>query len=439
MSEVKSTQYMSRGGAAESGGPPGKRFSRIKPAIVVVLVVAGLAVLVVLALGPRRQRERDVMEAVERKQGVPTVLVAKARVAAARGDLTLPGSIQALTDVPVFSRAEGYILKRLVDMGDRVSRGQLLAVVEAPEVDKQVQQAEAAVSRSQAALAQAEAAVQQSDAQLKLAEVTAQRWSSLVQRKVVSRQEADEKQAAFDARKAENGAARANVAAARNAVEVSQADLQRLRDLKSFQEIRAPSGGVITARYTDVGALIRGGSSEGRELYRLARIDVVKLMLNVPQLNIPAIHVGKTARVRVEEYPGREFTGKILRTANSLDPATRTLLTEIQVGNADGALLPGMYAQVILAGARNAPTVLISGDTLVIRPDGPQVAVVADNGSVHYRKVALGRDYGADVEVSSGLAGGESLVINPGDETQEGATVKPRLAKEAGNSSRPAR
>jgi RND family efflux transporter MFP subunit len=405
-----------------------RRFSRRKPILVAAIVVVVFAVLIVMAIRPRQQRE---LEATEAMRGAPTVLVAKAELLPARGALVLPGNIEAITEAPIFARSEGYLQKRLVDIGDRVDAGQLLAVVEAPEVDKQVQQARATLSHAEASLAQAKAALDQSGAQLKLAEVTAQRWNTLFTKRVVSRQEADEKQTAFEARRADEEAARANVAAAADTVAASQADLQRLVELKGFQQIRAPFAGIITARNTDVGALIRSGASDGHELFRLARIDTVRIMIDVPQANIPAIRVGETATVSVQERPGRDFSGRITRTANALDPATRTLLAEIQVQNPQYILLPGMYAQVRLTNAKAAPALLISGDTLVIRSDGPQVAVVREDGSIHYQKVFLGRDFGAQTEVISGLSGGEPLVINPGDDIQEGAIVKARVAREA--------
>jgi RND family efflux transporter MFP subunit len=393
-------------------------------------------VLLVLALRPRQQKDREVAETLARTQGISTVLVSKATLTPARSELVLPGSIQAIIESPIFARSEGYLRKRLVDIGDEVRLGQLLAVVEAPEVDKQVQQAQATLSRAEATLAQANAALAQSDTQLKLAEVTAQRWNTLFAKRVVSRQEADEKQAAFDARRADFDAARANVAAATEAVAASRADLQRLTDLKGFQELRAPFSGIITARNTDVGSLIRGGSSEGRELYRLAQLDTVRIMVNVPQMNIPTIRVGESAKVTVQERPGRIFAGKIVRTANALDAATRTLLTEIHVQNPDHVLLPGMYAQVTISNAQAAPTIMIAGDTIVIRADGPQVAIVKEDGRVHFQKIILGRDYGAETEVPSGLSGGESLVINPGDNIQEGVVVKAQVAREGAPSNR---
>jgi RND family efflux transporter MFP subunit len=414
-----------------SGTPPGRRFSRRKPVFAAIIIVIVFAVLLALALRPRQQKDREVAEALARTQGVATVLVSKATLTPARGELMLPGNIQAIIESPIFARSEGYLRTRLVDIGDQVRVGQLLAVVETPEVDKQVQQAQATLSRAEATLAQTKAALAQSDTQLKLAEVTAQRWNTLFAKRVVSRQEADEKQAAFDARRADFDAARANVAAANNAAAASQADLQRLMDLKGFQELRAPFSGIITARNTDVGSLIRGGSSEGRELFRLAQLDTVRIMVNVPQMNVPAIRVGESARVTVPERPGRNFSGKIVRTANSLDTATRTLLTEIHVQNPDHVLLPGMYAQVSISNAQAAPTIMIAGDTIVIRADGPQVAIVNEDGRVHFQKIVLGRDYGAETEVPSGLAGGESLVINPGDDIQEDVVVKAQLAGEA--------
>jgi RND family efflux transporter MFP subunit len=419
-----------------SEASPGRRFSRRKPVFAAVVVIGVFAVLLVLALRPRQQKDREVAEAVARTQGVATVLVSKATLSPARGDLVLPGTIQAIVESPIFARSEGYLRKRLVDIGDEVREGQLLAVVEAPEVDKQVQQAQATFSRAEAALAQTRAALSQSETQLKLAEVTAQRWNTLFAKRVVSRQEADEKQAAFDARRADFDAARANVAAANEAVAASHADLRRLMDMKGFQELRAPFSGIITARNTDVGSLIRGGSSEGRELYRLAQLETVRIMVNVPQMNVPAIRVGEQAKVTVQERPGRVFPGKIVRTANALDPSTRTLLTEIHVRNPDHVLLPGMYAQASITSAQSAPTIIISGDTIVIRADGPQVAVVREDGRVHFQKIVLGRDYGTETEVPSGLAGGESLVINPGDDIQEGVQVKAQVARESAPSNR---
>ncbi len=411
--------------------PPRKKFSRVKPLVTAAVLVTLFAVLIATALRPRWAREREVMEASERAQGLPTVLVARATAQPARGDLLLPGSMQAIYETPIFARSEGYVRRRLVDIGDRVREGQLLAVIEAPEVDSQVQQAQASMARTESALEQSKAALEQSDTQLKLAEVTAQRWTTLFGKRVVSRQEVDEKQAAYEARRADNAAARANVAAAENVVAASRADLQRLRDLKGFQEIRAPFGGVITARNTEVGALIRGGASEGRELYRLAQTDRLRILINVPQIHIPAIAIGDAAAVTVDALRQSRFEGRIARTANALDPATRTLLTEIHVPNTGNVLMPGMYAHVTLSKAKTAPGVTIPGETLVVRSDGPQVAVVLQNGTVHFQKVTLGRDYGDDIEVTSGLTGGESIVINPSDDVREGAVVQARPAQEA--------
>jgi RND family efflux transporter MFP subunit len=376
------------------------------------------------------------METLARTQGAPVVLVAKAAPASVRSELLLPGNVQALVETLIYARSEGYLRRRLADIGDHVQNGQLLAVVEAPEVDRQVQQAQASLSRSEATQAQAKAALEQSSTQLKLAEVTAQRWNTLFTRRVVSRQEADEKQAAYDARRSDNEAARANVAAAQEAVAASRADLQRLQELKNFQEIRAPFAGVITARNTDVGALIRVGASEGRELFRLAQIDTVRVMVHVPQTNIPAIRLGDPIVISVQERPGRQFTGRIVRTANALDPATRTLPTEIQAPNSDHVLLPGMYAQIRLSSRQAVSVIVIPGDTLLIRSDGPQVAVVQEDGKIHFQKVVLGRDYGTQTEVTSGLTGGESLVRNPGDDIQEGVVVKIQPAKESAPSGR---
>lgn len=415
--------------------PDGRRFSRRKPILIGFVLVAGLALLLVVAIHPRQQREQEVMEALQQTQGVPTVLVAKSIQVPGRGELLLPGTIQAVSEASLYSRSEGYLRKRMVDIGDHVQAGQLLAVVEAPEVDQQVRQAQATVSRSEAVLAQTKAAREQSDTQLKLAEITARRWNTLFDKRVVSRQETDEKQAAYEARMADNQAAQANEKAANNAVEAARADLQRLLNVKEFQEIRAPFAGIITARNTEVGSLIKAGASDGRELFHLAQIETVRVMVHVPQTNVPAISVGKSVSVTVQERPGVKLSGTLVRTANALDPATRTLLSEVHVANREHLLLPGMYAQVGFPEARQQPMVLISGDTLVVRSDGPQVAMVEEGGAVRYRKVTLGRDFGSETEVTSGLSGGESLVINPSDDVRDGVMVKTRVAKEIGNSS----
>ena len=416
--------------------PPPKKFSRRKPIIIVLVLIVAFAALIVIALGPRLRKDREVQESLERTQQAPVVLVAMARRNADSSELVLPGSVQALTESPIFARSEGFLRKRLVDMGDRVTSGQLLATVEAPEVDKQVEQGQATLARAEAAHRQAAAALQQSNTQLALAKVTAERWRTLFTRKVVSQQEADEKQAAYEARMADNDAARANVAAAEETTAASRADLQRLREMKGFQEIRAPFAGVITARNTEVGALIRSGGSEGRELFRLAGIDTVRVMANVPQTNVPAIRVGLATVVTVTERPDVQFQGTIVRTANALDPATRTLLTEIHVQNSKHLLLPGMYAQVRLPQSENASNLVVRGDTVIVRADGPQVAVVTDQGMVHFQKIKLGRDYGANIEVIQGLKGGERLVISPGDEIQEGVIVKARPAEKRASSER---
>ncbi len=426
------SQHSNHAVTGEPGPVHPRRFSRVKPILVTLFLVLFFSVLVFLAIRPRKVRDQEVMEALERTHSVPEVLVTKVTVLPSRGDLTLPGTILAISEAPIFSRSEGYLQKRFVDIGDRVSQGQLLALIEAPEVDKQVQQAQAAVARAEASLAQTQAALEQSTTQMKLAEVTAQRWNTLFAKRVVSRQEVDEKQAAYEARRADNAAMQANVNAARETVSASQADLRRLKDLKGFQEITAPFSGVITARNTDVGALIRGGASEGRELYRLARIDTVRIIVQVPQTNLAMIHTGDLASVSVQEFPNRPFKGKIVRTANALDPNTRTLPAEINIANQDFILMPGMYAQVNLAKVEMAPAVTVSGDTLMIRPDGPQVAVISEEGKVHFQKITLGRDFGPEVEVASGLNGGEMVVINPGDDVVEGELVKPRLAKKPG-------
>jgi RND family efflux transporter MFP subunit len=330
-----------------------------------------------------------------------------------------------------------------VDIGDHVREGQLLAEIDAPELDAQVSQGRAGVAQAQGTLAQQQAAQIQSETAARLAKLQLDRWAVLVNKGVLARQELDQKQADYDGAIATLESAKSVVHAAQSSVRGAEANLQRLIRLQGYKELRAPFTGVITTRNADIGALISiTGSSQGTptgpgssstgELFREAQIDVLRIMVNVPQGDAPSISIGQHADVRVDQYLGRLFSGTVTRTASSLDAATRTLLTEVRVVNRDHALLPGEYAQVRFDVVRAVSPLLIPGDSLISRPTGTMVAVMDSSNQAHFRNITIGRDYGTAIEVTSGLQAGEEVVVNPSDDVKEGVTLKPQLIRSPG-------
>ena len=298
----------------------------------------------------------------------------------------------------------------------------MLAEIEAPELEQQIKQAEAAIDQANSAVQQAEAALEQGQANANLAKVTAQRYANLLAKGVVSRQDNDTYQAQFEAQQANVQALEKAVAAARSNVAAAEANLARLHELQGYQTVRAPFAGVITLRNVDSGVLVNEGNTL---LFRIAQTDRLRIYLNVPQAEAGSVRRGQAANLLIPDLPGRKFSGIVSRTANALDPTTRTLLVEVQVPNPAGVLLPGMYTQVDLSIPRSNPPLLIPGDTLVVRSDGPQVAVVKPDGTVHFTRIQLGRDFGDHLEVLSGLEEGQQLAVNPSDGVREGVRVKP--------------
>lgn len=403
---------------------PSRRTLWLMALVLVLLVAAGF----VTGYIPHRRREAMlVAEAVSAAQALPTVNVVNVERSPNAGTLLLPGNIEAVTEAPVLARASGYIKRRYADIGDRVKAGQILAEIEAPELDQQVQQAKAAVEQAASSLEQANAGLQQGKANEQLAKVTAGRWSNLVKKGVVSRQDNDTYQAQYAAQLANVQALEKAVAAARSNVAAAQANLSRLTELQNYKSVSAPFAGIITLRNVDVGALVSEASTL---LFRIAQTGRLRTYVYVPQSDAPNVHPGQAARLVIPDLSGRRFSGTVTRTANALDPTTRTLLTEVQVPNSDGALLPGMYTQVDLTTPRPNPPLLIPGDTLVVRSAATQAAVVGQDGVVHFRRLQLGRDYGDKIEVLSGLEAGQRVIVNPGDTVQEGAKVNPVLLRE---------
>lgn len=408
----------------QAGVPPSKSGPSAGTLLLLGLIVIGLVVAGFFAGYLPRQRREQVLAAETRSevQSLPVVTVASVTRSATRTQLVLPGNIQPVTEAPVLARASGYVRKRYVDIGDRVLEGQILAEIEAPELDQQIRQAQATLQQAQSAVEQAEAGLQQGRSNENLARITAERWKNLVARGAVSKQENDVYQAQYAAQQANVQALEKAVAAAKSNVGAVQANIARLNELKSYQTVRAPFAGVITVRNIDVGALITEGTTL---LYRIAQTGQMRTFINVPQSDADSVLAGQAASLEITDLRGHKFLGRVTRTSHALDPASRTLLTEVQVPNPDGVLLPGMFAQVDLQVPRTNPPLLIPGDTLVVRADGPQVAVVDADGRVHYTRVQLGRDYGDRLEVLSGLEEGQRLVVNPSDSVREGVKVQP--------------
>ena len=357
--------------------------------------IAAALLLLLLALGAgrtlvSRAANSRALEASTAENARQYVKVVQPRRAGSGQTLSLPGTLQGQVQAPIAARASGYLLRWTHDIGSRVPKGALLAEIASPEIDQQLTQAQAA--REQAAQA------------LALARSTAARWEGLRRQDVASQQELDEKRSAV-------AQAEANLAAA-------DANVQRLRDLTSFKRVTAPFAGVITRRNVDVGDLI----DPSRPLFMLAQTDPLRVFINVPQAWSTQVRTGQAVTVTQAELRGRRFAGRVLRSAGAIDPATRTLQVEVSLPNADGALLPGAYVQVLLPLPASS-ALLLPGNTLMFRAEGTLVGVVDQRGTVALRKVSVGRNLGADVEVLDGVSDGERVVLNPPDWLAAGQAV----------------
>jgi RND family efflux transporter MFP subunit len=360
------------------------------------------AALIVIGIVPRLRDARELQAESASVHSAPEVTVVTVKRASPNSDLVLPGSIEALHESPIYARTTGYVSHWSTDIGARVTAGQVLAQIQSPEIDQQTDQAKAELGQLRA--------------NLNLTKRTVDRWVLLAHDSVVTPQEVDEKQAAYDA-------AVANLAS-------GEANYQRLVELQRFERVTAPFSGVVTSRSVDVGNLVTAGASLGgtgtasaRPLFTVAGTDTVRVYVDVPQSAMSLVQAGAKVDVLVRELPGGIFRGTVARNARALDAASRTLLTEVQIPNPKGVLLPGMYVQVRFAITTASPLLIVPANTLVIRTDGPQVAVVRPNYIVHYQKIELGRDFGDQVEVAGGLDGGARLVINPSDDVREGVEV----------------
>jgi RND family efflux transporter MFP subunit len=342
-----------------------------------------------------RTRALTVVTQETRQSAEAAVAVVRPERGAPQEEIVLPGTMQAFTDAPIYARTNGYLKKWYVDIGTHVRAGQLLAEIDTPELDQQLQQA-----RADMATAQANA---------RLAQTTAERYRDLIQSDSVSRQDLDNANGNLEARLA--------------AVESARANVRRLEQLQSFRRIEAPFDGVITARRTDIGALIDSGSN-AKELFHVAAVHQLRVFVNVPQVYSRAAQPGLSATLTLKEFPDKPFTGTLTRTASAIDVASGTLLTEIDVDNRSGELLPGSYAEVHIKLPTPAATLKLPVDALIFKGDGLQVATVDASNRVALVTVTTGRDYGDSVEVVSGLKGDERVVANPPDSLVNGQPVR---------------
>ena len=363
------------------------------------LVVAFLVLACVVIYGIYARSHADVVLTQENKvAAVPEVRVVYPTGGTSSGTLSLPGNTQAFVDTPIYSRTNGYLKKWFFDIGARVTKGQLMATIETPEVDQQLQ------------AAQADEKV--AEANLNLAKSTSDRYTNLLKSNSVSKQETD--QAVSDA------------LAKQAALEASQAAVRRYQQLQSFEQIYAPYTGIVTARNTDIGDLIQGGltgSATARPLFQLAEIGMLRVFVSVPEVYSPFVRTGGTATLSADEYPGQEFTGNIARNASAIDPASRTLNVEVDVPNPGGKLLPGAYVMVHFKVPTTGTNLTIPSNTLLFRAQGMQVGVVRD-GKVVLVPVKIAADHGATVEVASGLTRQDPVVLDPSDALTSGQPVK---------------
>lgn len=383
----------------EDGSP--KRRSGYLLAIVIALVLAVAAVAGIVV----RLSERHALAKETEELAVPSVIVIYPKTETPNQDMVLPSSLQAFTESPIYARTNGYLAKWYKDIGSQVRKGELLADIETPEIDQE--------------LMQARAARDQAEAQLKLAKSSAERWETLRKMDAVAQQETDERSSGYIQQQA--GLA--------NAV----ANLRRLEQLESFKHIYAPFSGVITRRNTDIGALINAGNSgTNQQLFNIAQIDPIRVYVDVPELYAPAVHPGLPAKVELAALPGQMFSGKVVRSSDSIDPATRTLRTEIDVPNPRSQLFPGSFAQVHFAVNVATQRFSVPVNALLFRAEGTRAAVVGSDGKVHLKPIVIGRDYGTEVEVLGGVEQNDALILNPSDSLEDGQMVQ--VAKPVGKS-----
>jgi RND family efflux transporter MFP subunit len=359
--------------------------------------IAAIAVLSVVGLGiAGRVRNERRLSAWTAEHAVPTVAAIRPQAGAGSGDLTLPASLQAWNSAPIHARTTGYVARWLVDIGDKVRRGQLLVVLDAPELEQQ--------------LAAARADLQTALANQQLASSTAARWSEMLAADAVSKQDTDEKSGDLAAKKALTDAARANVA--------------RLESLTGFTKLVAPFDGVVTSRSAEIGALVAAGDASAPPLFTIADVSRIRAYVRVPQVYSTELAPGMEVRLSLPEHAGRSFAARLARTASAIDPSSGTLLVELEAANVEGALKPGAYARAIFALKSPGDVVTLPPSALIFGERGTQVALLGSDRTVELRSVTLGRDLGTVVEVVAGLKADDSVIDNPPGSLENGDRVR---------------
>ncbi len=380
-----------------TGAAERTRSARVGPALLLGLaVVAGILVVGIYS-GVRARSVADAtLGHATADAAVSVVSVVSPKVSAPTQEILLPGTTQAFTDAPIFARTNGYVKRWYFDIGAHVKQGQLLAEIETPEVDQQLEQARADLETARANLRQAQ--------------ITADRWRALLETDSVSKQETDQAVSALSAMKA--------------TVDSNAANVRRLEQLQAFEKVSAPFDGVVTARNVDTGVLINAGSNtSGRELFHMTAIHTLRVFVAVPEVYSRAAHPGSTATLTLDEFPGRSFTGTLVRNANAIDLTSRTLLVEVDVDNPSGELLPGAYVFVHLKLPEQIASATVPANTLLFRAEGLQVAVVRD-GRAQLVPVTIGRDYGTTVEIVAGLQPTDQVIVAPSDSLTSGTPVR---------------
>jgi RND family efflux transporter MFP subunit len=399
-----------------------------------LLLVLGIALgtAIVYELSQRKAQEHALAASIGESTttSILSVNVARVRFAASEASVELPGQTMALVETPIYARTDGYILQRYVEIGDRVKKGQTLIDLDTPDLDQQIEQARATLAQSKAALAQQQANLQAQQSSLKLAKVTAQRVDSLADEGVLSKQDRDNATAAMENGQANVHAAEEAIRAQEAVISANDANLKRLIETKKYARMEAPFDGVITYRNqaaSDVGTLVSSGSgSSVKEVLRISQFGKLRIFVNVPQSYAPVIRTGQPAQLVFEEFAGRVFPARVTNASESVDPSSRTMLTVLEVDNSGGVLLPGMFAKVRFRLPHTVNVLRVPADALIFRSDGTFVATVDPEHKVHLRPIVIGRDYGSEVEATSGLEAMDSVVLNPTDAIREGVLVEPK-------------
>ena len=341
-----------------------------------------------------RIKARTVLQEQKEVLSEPSVTVISPHVSRKDAEFVVPGEVRPFVEAPIYARTNGYVKRWLADIGTEVKAGDILAEIDTPELDQE--------------LANARAQAVQAEASAQLAKTTAARYNTLRKTSVISAQDADEKNAAADASEASSQAARANV--------------HRLEDLQAFQKVTAPFDGIITERDTDVGQLV--SSTAAHPLFQLTQARTLRVFVHVPEAHSRSISVGQNSAVSFTEFPGRTFEAKVVRTAGAIDLASRTLLTELSLDNAKGEILAGSHAEVKFSMPPDKPLLTLPSNALLFRSEGPQAGVVNSDGKVELRSVRMGRDFGREIEIVTGISEKDRVILNPADSLASGIVVR---------------